>query len=157
MNSQHPTNAPVGHSQWANERNQANLSDYSCTMCNFVCETLQQLKNHKGLEHIGQSFDGFKKVTHRQHKQQRDWSERCARGQECRFLAWGSCHFFHPGVGVQKRRQNMNRQQHIEQQHIGQQDIEQQHIEQQHAEQNQDWQQRSKMCHFQERSTWILP
>ena len=146
MNSRHPTNSPVGHSQWANERNQANLSDYSCTMCNFVCETLQQLKNHKGQVHIGQSFEGFKTVTRRQHKQHSESTERCTRGQECRFLAWGSCHFFHPGVGVQKRRTNLNRQQPIEQQNG-----EQQHNKQQHHVQNQNWQQQSKMCHFQER------
>ena len=34
----------------------------------------------------------------------------CSRGTNCRFLASNSCHFFHPGVGVQLERTAVNRQ-----------------------------------------------
>ena len=40
-----------------------------------------------------------------QQQQQQQQTPACSRGQQCRFLAWGTCNFFHPGVGVQQPRQ----------------------------------------------------
>ena len=144
INSQHPANTPVGHPQWAEERNQSQVFDYNCNMCGFMCETLQQLKKHRESEHIGETFNGFKTVSHRSNK---EWTDACTRGQQCRFLAWGSCHFFHPGVGVQKRRLSMNRQQQLP--------MEQQNRQQEQPNRQQQEQTRQhmlpKMCHFQNR------
>ena len=45
MNSQHPVNPPVGHSQWAEPKN--NSHDYTCTNCSSGFKTLKELREHK--------------------------------------------------------------------------------------------------------------
>ena len=139
MNTQHQANPPVGHSQWAEERNQGQIMDYCCNRCGSCFEELKQLNEHKKTYHMGQTFNGFKtvrgqchfylegrcnknpcKFSHgqqqqqqpeQQQEQQQQRSPACTRGQNCRFLAWGICNFFHPGVGVQQPKvqiQNQN-------------------------------------------------
>ena len=144
MNSHHPNNPPVGHSQWANKRNQGQGLDYCCNQCGNGFEELKQLNEHRKEEHEGQSFTGFKTIkgpchfylegrcnrnpckfshdqqqpkNHQQRQQQRPQQQQkqqqqqqqisvCNRGQNCRFLAWGTCNYFHPGVGVQQPRKS---------------------------------------------------
>ena len=154
MNSQHPKNTPVGHSQWAHQKN--NSHDYACTNCDKGFENLKDLKEHKKKEHGDQNHNGLLtlnipcrfymqgrcnqqpcKFSHEKQQQQSsdEWVPQCNRGQQCQFLVWGTCNFFHRGVGVQQRRtqpcgQEQNRQQYTQQ-------------NRQHEEQ--------RKCHFQER------
>ena len=151
MNSQHPANPPVGHAQWADDRNKVQDLDYCCNQCGNCFAEQKQLREHKKKDHMGQTFQGFTTVKaqchfylqgrcnrnpckfshnqqqqqhinqqHQQHIQpqqqnhQQQQSPACSRGQKCCFLAWGTCNFFHPGVGVQQPRKmspqnNMNR------------------------------------------------
>ena len=44
MNSHYPNNPPVGHPQWANNRNQAQGLDYCCNLCGNCFEELKELK-----------------------------------------------------------------------------------------------------------------
>ena len=44
MNSKHPQNPPIGHSQWPQHKNNSN--DYSCTQCGSGFESLNELKEH---------------------------------------------------------------------------------------------------------------
>ena len=141
MNSQHPINPPVGHSQWAQQKN--NNSDYSCTHCESGFESLNELCMHKKSKHNGQNGNGIVisatlckfyiqgrcdrkqcRFSHekQQHQNHRERAPECSRGQHCQFFAWGKCKFFHKGVGVQQPRDQQNRQQ-----------------------------QTQKKCHFQER------
>ena len=157
INSQHPTNPPVGHSQWANNRNETVSLDYTCNQCGSAFETLKDIREHRATQHEGQHFDGFefvKKTCHffqqgrcdrvrcrfahilppQQQQQQQEVQVECLRGNNCRFLAWGSCHYYHHGVGVQQQRQQQPRQQQPRQQQPRQQQPQVQ-----------------KMCHFQEK------
>ena len=174
MNSQHPNNPPVGHPNWASERNNAQSLDYCCNQCGSMFEDVRQLNEHKRTNHEGQSFNGFKIVKqschfyrqgrcdrnpcrfahdeqqlkrqqqHQQQQQQQQVQQQqqqqqqipaCTRGQNCRFLEWGTCNYFHPGVGVQQPRKQQNSQQ------------QKPRMQQQQNQQ----QQLPKMCHFQDR------
>ena len=107
LSTQHPINPPVGHQQWAEERNVAQGLDYCCNQCAELFETLPELRKHKKDDHEGQSFSGFTTVTRHKrgaHEPSQHRQPVCTRGQQCNFLAWGTCHFFHPGVGVQQLR-----------------------------------------------------
>ena len=53
MNSQHPNNPPVGHPQWAKDRNIAQGMDYCCNQCGDGFEELKQLKEHRRTMHDG--------------------------------------------------------------------------------------------------------
>ena len=133
MNSQHPINPPVGHSQWAQQKN--NNSDYSCTHCESGFESLNELRMHKKSKHNGQNSNGIVisatlckfyiqgrcdrkqcRFSHekQQHQNHRERAPECSRGQQCQFFAWGKCNFFHKGVGVQQPRDQQNRQQHTQ-------------------------------------------
>ena len=135
MSSQHPVNPPVGHQQWAQQKNQEQSFDYCCNQCGHMFETLPEVKEHKRNMHNNQNFSGFQWQS-----QQKNKSAACTRGPQCKFLAWRSCHFFHSGVGVQQRRQQNNQQMN-----------QQQNLQQQNSQQ-QTWQQQPRRkCHFQER------
>ena len=154
MNSQHSKNPPVGHSQWAQQKN--NSHDYSCTHCNNGFESLNELKEHKKSEHNDQNHNGLLtlnipcrfykqgrcnkqpcKFSHEKQHQQNssEWVPKCTRGQQCQFFVWGTCNFFHQGVGVQQRRKQQNTQFQNRQQDVQQ--------NRQHEEQ--------RKCHFQDR------
>ena len=90
-----------------------------------VSSTLKQIKEHKAAEHIGESFNGFTKVIKECHfyKQGRcnrnpcrfshnlqQQAPECSRGQQCKFFFWGTCHYFHQGVGVQQPKTQQNSQ-----------------------------------------------
>ena len=130
MNSQHPTNPPVGHRQWAEQKN--NSSDYSCTQCNSGFENLKELREHKKTEHSGQNYNGIVssaipcryfaqgrcnrqqcQFSHilKQHQNHRERVPECSRGQQCQFLAWGTCNYYHKGIGVQQPKSQQKRQQ----------------------------------------------
>ena len=163
MNSQHPENPPVGHSQWAQQKN--NSHDYSCTQCSRGFENLQELKEHKKTKHNNQNSNGLlmldipcrffkqgrcnKELCRFSHKQQnnREFAPECTRGQQCQFFAWGSCNFFHKGVGVQqpKKQQNLQRQS-MQQQNMQQRNMQQSNMQQQNRQQEEN-----KRCHFQDR------
>ena len=159
MNSQHPKNPPVGHSQWAQQKN--NSHDYSCTQCNSGFENLHELKEHKRTKHNDQNRNGLvmldipcrffkqgrcnKQLCRFSHKQQnnKDWVPECTRGQQCQFFAWGSCNFFHKGVEVQQKKKQQNMQQQQQQQNRQQQTMQQQNRQHEGEE--------KKRCHFQDR------
>ena len=63
MNAQHKTVPPVGHPQWALERNAAQTLDYTCNQCNDAFETLKEIREHKITKHKGESFTGFREIT----------------------------------------------------------------------------------------------
>ena len=152
MNSQHPKNPPVGHSQWAQHKN--NQSDYSCTQCNDGFENLKELREHKKITHNGHNSNGIVisnipcryyaqgrcsrpqcQFSHeKQQKQtQRNFVPECTRGQQCRFFAWGTCHYFHRGFGVQQPKHQHNAQ------------------NTQNTNNTQNTQNTQKKCHFQDR------
>ena len=155
MQSQHPKNPPVGHSKWAQQKN--NSSDYSCTQCNSGFENLSELRDHKKTMHNGQNSNGIvssalpcryhaqgrcnrqqcrfsHEIQQKQQKQnKRDQVPECLRGQQCQFLAWGTCNFYHRGIGVQKPKTQQNRQQSSQEEHQNSHKISQ------------------IKCHFQER------
>ena len=130
MNSQHPKNPPVGHSQWAQQKNKS--FDYSCTNCNSGFEYLNELREHKKTKHNGQNQNGIVtsagipcryfaqgrcnreqcQFSHemQQQQNQREWVPECSRGQQCQFFAQGTCNFFHKGVGVQQSKKQHNQQ-----------------------------------------------
>ena len=137
MRSQHPVNPPVGHQQWAQQKNHEESNDYWCNQCGQMFETLSEIREHKKNMHTNENFSGFQCQS-----QQKKKSAACTRGPQCKFLAWGTCHFFHPGVGVQQTRQQNNQQ--------NQQNWRQQLNLQQHQNQ-QLLQQPRRKCHFQER------
>ena len=183
MNAQHMethqvVNPPIGHPQWANSRNETRSLqlDYTCNMCENAFETLKDIREHKSKHHQGQNFEGFEVVSKTcrffqqgrcnrvrcsfahilPSQQQQDGEVECLRGNNCRFLAWGSCHYYHEGVGVQQPQQKHQqrqewqpRQQQPRQQQPRQQQQRQQQQRQQRPRQQQT--QVQKMCHFQEK------
>ena len=157
MNTQHresirTINPPIGHPQWSRERNTGNNLDYACNMCENGFETLKEIREHKATEHSGETFNGFKKVVKEchfykqgrcdrnpcrfSHQQQQQQAPVCSRGQKCRFLYWGTCHFFHQGVGVQQPKQHQNSQQ--------------KNSQELNRQQQNSRLQTKKKCHFQE-------
>ena len=181
INSQHPTNPPIGHSQWANNRNETRSLDYTCNQCESAFETQKDIREHKATQHKGQNFDGFEFITktchffqqgrcnrvrcrfahilpfQQQQQQQQDAEIECLRGNSCRFLAWGSCHYYHQGVGVQQPRQQQPprqkqqhpRQQQMRKEHQPRQQQQSQQQQRQLQEPRQQQQQVQKLCHFQ--------
>ena len=130
MNSQHPLSHPVGHSQWAQQKNNSN--DYACTQCDSGFEHLNELREHKKTNHKGQNKNGIVssalpcrffaqgrcnrrqcQFSHKEQQQQNNKERvpQCSRGERCQFLAWGTCNFYHRGIGVQQPKIQQNRQQ----------------------------------------------
>ena len=164
---QQSVSPPIGHPQWAMERNETNNLDYTCNQCESAFSELKDLRNHKANEHKGESFKGFQNVQKQCHffkqgrcnrircrfahgppaqqqqqeqdqqeQQQHDDHPLCTRGDQCQFLAWGKCNYFHPGVGVQQARQQQNgRQLNGWQQNSHQRNLRQQNGQQQNRRQ----------------------
>ena len=196
MKPQESVSPPIGHPQWAMERNETNILDYTCNQCESAFSELKDLRYHKANEHQGKSFNGFWNVQKQCHffkqgrcnrircrfahgppvQQQQEEQDRqgqqqhgdhplCTRGDQCQFLAWGTCNYFHPGVGVQQPRQQQNgrqlnglqqnsRQQNGRQQNgrqlNGQQSSAQKNKQQKNGTKQNSHQQVKRLCHFQE-------
>ena len=131
MNSQHPKNPPVGHSQWAQQKN--NSHDYSCTQCNSGFENLHELKEHKKIKHNDQNRNGLLKLD-----------------IPCQFFKQGRCSSLHGACVTSSTRewqQNMQMQ-NIQQQIRQQQSMQQQNMQQQNRQHEPE---EKKRCHFQDR------
>ena len=73
----------------------------------------------------------------KQQKQtQRKFVPECTRGQQCQFFAWGTCHYFHRGFGVQQPKNQQNTQNTNDTQNTNN---------------TQNTQNTQKKCHFQDR------
>ena len=119
---------PVGHPNRVNADSQRML--ISCTECdkrfvsaNQVEEHIKQhedrtdqnqferINKHKLCRYFRNGFCRRGEECNFKHsEEQRDRVSKCKRGQECVFFQQNRCHFFHPGYGVQKpRNQNNNK------------------------------------------------
>ena len=119
-------NLPVGHPERIAEQERVYLQrlNISCAICGGRFQSQSQLEDHMK-EHTTnqQSFERqnankpcryFRRgycakgnqcaFQHNEHNQ--NYTPACNQGNQCRYLYWNRCSFFHPGVGVQKP-QNM--------------------------------------------------
>ena len=105
------------------EKKHKQLTEYSCNYCGEIFTN-----NERANEHMGGCHMGFEKANvkdrfffrnghclkgdlctfaHNSSKSRRG-TQKCRNGPYCRYLAGGVCSFFHPGIGVQNPKPEIN-------------------------------------------------